>query len=363
MRKLLFVTMVFLIVFSAGCATPEPQVVEKTVIETVEVEKTVIETVEVEVEKIVEVTAVAPGAGYKFAAILPGVITDADYNTLGYLGTLAVQEDLGIPIAYSERVAVPDVERVMREYIDDGYNIIFTHGGQFVSQTQDLARQFPDVIFIGEGDAALEDAPPNLWIMDRNFHIPFYAVGAVAGMLTETGKIGYIGGLTLPFSYAEVHAVEQAISDLGLDVEVKPVWVGNFNDPTKARELTDVMIAEDVDVIMGSLNLGMFGLFEGAKAAPTKVFATAKYVDKASFAPENYVTAALYDWAVPLKDIVGKIIEGESGGYYPMGFDTGVALQLPLQNVPEEVNAEIEQIIADIEAGNIEVIKNTEAIE
>jgi basic membrane protein A len=367
MRKLLFVTMVFLLVFSAGCATPEPQVVEKTVIETVEVEKivveTVIETVEVEVEKVVEVTAVAPGAGYKFAAILPGVITDADYNTLGYLGTLAVQEELGIPIAYSERVAVPDVDRVMREYIDDGFNIIFTHGGQFVSQTQDLARQFPDVFFIGEGDAALEDAPPNLWILDRNFHIPFYAVGATAAMLSETGKIGYIGGLTLPFSYAEVHAVEQAISDLGLDVEVKPVWVGNFNDPTKARELTDAMIAEDVDVIMGSLNLGMFGLFEGVKAAPTKVFATAKYVDKASFAPENYVTAALYDWAAPLTDIAVRIMAGESGGYYPMGFDTGVALQLPLQNVPEEVNATIAQIIADIEAGNIEVIKNTEAIE
>jgi len=357
MRKLLVLTMVLLIVASAGCGTAEPQVIEKTVIQTVEVEKIVVETVEV------EVTAAAVEPEYKFAAILPGVITDADYNTLGYLGSVAVQEKLGIPMAYSERVAVPDVERVMREYIDDGYNIIFTHGGQFVSQTQDVARQFPDVIFIGEADAEIADAPPNVWIMDRNFHIPFYAVGALAAKLSETGKIGYIGGLTLPFSYAEVHAVEQAISDLGLDVEVVPVWAGNFNDPAKARELTEAMVAEDVDVIMGSLNLGMFGLFEGVKAAPTKVLATAKYVDKASFAPENYVTAALYDWAIPLTDIVSKVIAGETGGYYAMGFDTGIALQQPLQNVSEEISAEMEQIIADIEAGNIEVIKNTEAFE
>jgi basic membrane protein A len=300
---------------------------------------------------------------YKLAVILPGVTTDADYNTLGYLGGLAVQKDLGVEMAYSESVAVPDVERVMREYIDNGYNIIFTHGSQFVSQTKDLATQFPDVYFIGEGDAPMEDAPKNMWVMDRNFYIPFYAIGAVAAKQTQTGKIGYIGGLTLPFSYSEVHAAQQAIDDLGLDVELKPVWVGDFNDPTKAREITDAMIAENVDVIMGSLNLGMFGLFEAVKSAPEQVLATAKYVDKSSFAPDNYITAALYDWEKPLKDIVQKIMAGETGGYYPMGFATGVAIQMPLRNVSDELNGEIEQIIADIQSGKIEVVKDTTPIE
>jgi basic membrane protein A len=273
----------------------------------------------------------AETAEYKLAVVLPGVTTDADYNTLGYLGGLAVQKDLGVEMAYSESVAVPDVDRVMREYIDNGYNIIFTHGSQFVSQTQDLATQFPEVYFIGEGDAPMEDAPDNMWVMDRNFHIPFYAIGATAAKQSQTGTIGYIGGLTLPFSYAEVHAMEQAIADLGLDVEVKPVWVGDFNDPTKARELTEAMMAEGADVIVGSLNLGMFGLFEAVKGAPGPVWATAKYVDKSNFAPDNYVTAALYDWEKPLKDIVQKIVEGETGGYYPMGFETGVAVQMPLR--------------------------------
>jgi basic membrane protein A len=185
----------------------------------------------------------------------------------------------------------------------------------------------------------------------------------VAAKQTQTGKIGYIGGLTLPFSYAEVHAVEQAIDDLGLDVEVKPVWVGDFNDPTKARELTDAMIAEGVDVIMGSLNLGMYGLFEAVKGAPGPVLATAKYVDKSTFAPDHYITAVLYDWAGPLKDIVQKIMAGETGGYYPLGFDTGVAIQLPLRNVSDELNGEVEQLVADIQSGKIEVVKNTEPIE
>ncbi len=303
------------------------------------------------------------GKQFKFAAIFPGVITDADYNTLGYIGATAVQSDLGLEMAYSESVAVPDVERVMREYIDNGFNIIFTHGGQFVSQTIALAKEFPDVYFIGEGDSPVEDPPPNFWIIDRNFHVGFYAIGALAGKLTQTGKVGYIGGLTLPFSYAEVHAMEQAINDLGLDVEINPVWAGDFNDPTKARELTQAMLSEDVDVIVGSLNLGMFGLFEAVKGADRQVWATAKYVDKSNYAPDNYVTAVLYDWSTPLKDITQKIMDGETGGYYPMQFGSGFDIQLPLKNVPPDLNDEISKLVEDIKTGKIKVEKNTEPIE
>uniref|UniRef100_UPI002ADE5E9C BMP family ABC transporter substrate-binding protein n=1 Tax=Bellilinea sp. TaxID=2838785 RepID=UPI002ADE5E9C len=74
------------------------------------------------------------GKTYKLAAIFPGVITDADYNTLAYVGISELQKATGVQTAYSESVAVPDVDRVMREYIDGGYNIIWTHGGQFLTQ-------------------------------------------------------------------------------------------------------------------------------------------------------------------------------------------------------------------------------------
>ncbi len=298
---------------------------------------------------------------YRLAAIFPGVITDADYNTLGYLGITEVQNSMDIEIAYSESVAVPDVERVMREYIDDDYNIIFTHGGQFLSQTANLATEFPDVYFIAESDAPPEENPANLWVIGRNFHVGFYAIGALAARVSETGKIGYIGGLTLPFSYSEVHAIEQAITDSELEIELTSVWAGDFNDPARARELAETMMAEEIDVIVGSLNLGMFGLFEAVR--DTEVLATAKYTDKSEFAPDNYVTSVIYDFAGPLTEIVQRIMDGETGAYYPLGFDTGVALQLPLQNAPDGLSEEMEAIMAAIESGEIEIVKDTTPIE
>jgi len=299
---------------------------------------------------------------WKLAAIFPGVITDADYNTLAYEGIVGLQQETGIETAYSESVAVPDVDRVMREYIDAGFNIIWTHGGQFVTQTADLAVQFPEVVFIAEGDDALVDPPANLWFIDRNFHVGFYGIGAVAARATQTGKIGYLGGLTLPFSYAEAHAVQQAVDDSGLDVEVKMVWAGDFNDPTKARQVADALIAEGCDVIIGSLNLGMFGLFEAVKASDSEVLVTAKYTDKSSYAPENYITAFLYDFTIPLKSIYDSVQAGQLGGYYPLGFDTGAFIQTPLQNVDPSVASEVEAIIQDVIDGDIEVVKDTSEI-
>ena len=315
----------------------------------------------------VEATAapVEPAApALKLAAIFPGVITDADYNTMGYLGTEAVKKDLGVETAYSESVAVPDIDRVMREYVDAGFNIIWTHGGQYVTQTLELAKAFPDVEFIAEGDAQPAEMPANVWFIDRNFHVGFYGIGALAARATTTGKIGYIGGLTLPFSYAEVHAIQQAIKDSGKTVEFKPVWAGDFNDPAKSRQTADAMIAEGVDVIIGSLNLGMQGVFESVKAnSGTKVLVTAKYSDKSQFAPDNYITSLIYDFSGPLTEIVNKIKAGEKGGYYPLGFATGVKLQTPLQNVPETVTTEMDAVIADLVSGKIEVVKDVTPVE
>ena len=347
MRKPLYAAMIVLVLLSilasacAPAATPVPTAAATSAVKPTEAAKK-----------------------WKVAAIFPGVITDADYNTLGYLGLVEVKASLGVETAYSESVAVPDIDRVMREYIDQGFNIVWTHGSQFLNQTLDLAKKTPNVVFIAEGDSDVKDTPANFWIIDRNFHLGYYAIGAIAAKATKTGKVGYIGGQTLPFSYAEVHAMEQALTDLGVKVDFKKVWTGDFNDPIKGRQLADAMISEGVDVIVCSLNLGIFGVFEAAKAkGEGTVLVTAKYIDKTNFAPKNYITSLLYDFKGPMKEIVGRIQKNEKGAYYPLGFATGVDVQFPLLNIPKENQAAIEKIVADVKSGKIQVVKNTDKVQ
>jgi basic membrane protein A and related proteins len=349
MKKKLYVIVPMFLVLSmilAACATPTAAPTEAPVV------------AKTEAPVVTEAPTEAPIV-YKLAAIFPGVITDADYNTLAYIGVSEVTRTMGIESTYSESVAVPDVDRVMREYIDLGYNVIWTHGGQFVNQTVELAKAFPEVVFIAEGDAAVKDPPANLWFIDRNFQVGYYGVATAAALATKTGKIGYLGGQSLPFSYQEVHAIQQALKDLGSNVELVYVWTGDFNDPTKARQTADALIGQGVDVIMSSLNLGVYGVFEAAKAVPDKnILVTVKYTDKTSYAPVNYVTSVIYDFAGPLQDIITKIQAGELGGYYPLGFATGVKLQLPLKNVDASVQTQVEETMKKVIDGTITVVED-----
>ncbi len=302
------------------------------------------------------------GSQIKIAAAFSGSVTDGDYNALGLTALKKAESDFGAETTYTENTTVPDAERVLQEYVANGYNVVWTHGSQYYEATAKVAKQYPDVTFIGEFDAEPADPLPNVWVIDRNFHMPFYPIGALAALATKSGKIGYVGGLSLPFSYSEVHAMQQAIKDLGSDAVVNPVWTGDFNDPAKAQQITTQLMGQGNDVIVGSLNLGMVGVFNATKSRPAgAVVVTAKYTDKSKFDPQHYATSALYDFTKPLTDILTKLKAGEKSGYYPLGFDTGVSIQDP-QNVDASVKNQVDQIVADIKSGKVTVKKDSSPI-
>jgi basic membrane protein A len=290
----------------------------------------------------------------KVAAIFSGPTTDADYNALGLQALRAAEAD-GAQVSYSESVAVPDIERVLQEYVADGFNVIWTHGSQFYEATAKIAEQNPDVRFIGEFDGEPEDQPDNVWIIDRNFHSVFYPLGTLAANLTKTGKVGYLGGLSLPFSYAEVHAIEQAIADSGKNVDINSVWSGDFNDTVKAQQLTSQLLSGGNDVIVTSLNLGVVGSFKAVNATdPGEAWLTVKYTDKSRRGPEHYAATALYDFNQPLQEILAEIEDGTTVGHYLMGFDKGASVQVG-DEVPAEAKAAVEEAVAGVQDGSITV--------
>src|SRR5690349_16928080 len=129
------------------------------------------------------------GDAPKIAAVFSGVTTDADYTFLGLQALQSAEKEFGAQTTYSESVAVPDAERVIREYIADGNTVVWTHGSQFYDATVKVAKETPDVTFIAEQDTQPADVPKNVWVLDRNFHLAFYPLGVLAAASTKSGKI------------------------------------------------------------------------------------------------------------------------------------------------------------------------------
>ncbi len=301
----------------------------------------------------------------KLAAIFPGSIQDADYNALGYVALQTVKSKFKVETAFSERVAVPDAQRVMTEYVNEGFNVIWVHGNQFNSAADKVADQYPKVSFIVEGDGKPDNAKPNMWYVDRNYYTGFYVLGRLAAVATKTGKIGWLGGLELPFTRGEVNAVKQAIRDSGKKVSFEYVYVGDFNDAVKARQGAEGLISKGIDVIISAVNLGNFGLYTAVKEAKTKVYFTTTYTSKKDQAPANYLTADIFDFNVVMSKIVTRLAAGERGGDLVMEYGDGNArhADFPISNVDAAINTEIKKVADDVASGKIKVVKNLKEIQ
>ncbi len=294
----------------------------------------------------------AHAAARKMAMIFPGSVQDADFNTVGYLALQDVGKSLGVQVAYSESVAVADAERVSREYITAGYDIVAFHGGQFPTIMRKLAGQFPNVVFITEASGPMPDTPANAWVLARKWFPGYYAMGALAALSTRTNKVGFIGGVRIPDVISSTNAVYQALKDYNPKAQL--VWnhTGDFNDGVKNRQTAEAQIAAGVDFIITFVNLGVYGVAEAAKASPKPVLLTTFMTDKWDVAPKHFATSLLANFNGPFKHIVERILKGEKTGYYEMRPGSGMELSDP-RNVPAEAAAKARAVFKEVSSGKV----------
>ena len=198
-------------------------------------------------------------------------------------------------------------------------------------------------------------------IRDRNYYIGFYVLGQLATLKTQTKKVAFVGAVKLPFQIGIINALNQSIKKYDPSVEFKYIFVGDFDDPVKARQAAEALISQGYDVLLSALNLGNYGLFEAAAGKP--VWITTEYTDKQHMGPKSYLSSEIFDFTIPLQDILDRINEGQLGGHYPMEY--GLAeegkpryTQLPAFNVPDSVNRALKETAAKVSSGEIQVVKD-----
>ncbi len=102
--------------------------------------------------------------------------------------------DEGFEIGYSESVAESDIQRVLREYADEGYQMIVAHPSDTATVLLKFAEEYPDVNFAWAG--GINVTADNVADYAQPFYEISYAAGIVAGHMSETGVLGALYGLT-----------------------------------------------------------------------------------------------------------------------------------------------------------------------
>lgn len=295
----------------------------------------------------------------KVAMILSGPINDEDFNSVGYNGLKKACEELGVEYAYIESVPDSDAERIIRDYVAQGYGLIFAHSFSFGEAASKVAADFPEVIFMNMGTPPVEN--PNLGTYDNPDYQGAYLAGMLAAGISKTGTIGWVDGIASPNMVANFQSYRDGAEEMNPEIKVLNTFIGSWFDPPKAKEAAIAQIELGADVL-SSQGVGVIDA-----AIEKKVWAIGAMTDQNHMGPEVVLTSVMWDLYPCVKNVVQDVLDGTwtnenrsygiaDGAVYFSDFH-GLDADIPAE-VLEKVNAKFE----DIKSGKFVVVHDVSEI-
>jgi basic membrane protein A len=190
-----------------------------------------------------------------------GGLGDKSFNDIAYAGALRAKDDFGIELDYSQPTAIAEYEGIQLDYAKSGeYALIICVGFDQADALTNTATTYPDQKF------ALVDSvvdKPNVASLLFKANEGSFLTGVIAGMMTETGKIGFVGGMDIPLIQDFLYGYSAGALWAKPDVNVlDAVFVGDWGDPARGKELAVSLIDLDADVIFPAAGGSGLGALE-----------------------------------------------------------------------------------------------------
>ena len=290
----------------------------------------------------------------KVALCMSGTANDQGWNQTAYEGTLKACEKYGMELTYSENLETADITAAFADYASSDYDVIIGHGFEFGDPALEVAEQYPDVLFIcTEADAEADNVASYVMACEQTA----YVEGVIAAMMTESGKVGSIGPIQGDSLVKIINGFEDGAKSVNPDIEVQSAWTNSFVDTQLAQEAARAMIDDGVDVIKHCANACGNGAM--AAAVEADIWCQGDSYDQSSLAPENILDSALYNLDVVLDIALGKVVDGSfTGEVVNLGMDSGAVAVRFSDNLPDDVKTAAEELIAQIESGEVEVVRD-----
>ncbi len=290
---------------------------------------------------------------FKAAFVYIGPPGDLGWTYEHDQGRKLLEEEYGdkLETAYIENVPEgPDAARIIRQYAQQGFDMIFATSFGYMDPMFEVASEFPDVYF--EHCSGYKTAE-NMSTYFGRIYQARYLSGIVAGEYTEKNLIGYVAAFPIPEVIRGINAFTLGVKSVNPDAEVRVVWTNTWYDPTKEREAAVALLDAGADLITQHQDTT-----EPQKAAQERGLLSIGYdSDMGEFVGDSVLVSAVWNWEVYYIDTVGKAMNGnwETHQYWG-GLKDGV---VGLSDYSPKVSAEVKQKVEDardkIESGSWDV--------
>ena len=295
-------------------------------------------------------------AGFKAALLTTGPVSDGGWNQAAYEGLQRVGKELGAQTDKQENLKPAQFREALRDFASRGYNVIFAHGDEFGPDAAAVAAQFPKVVFITTGGS--EKPGPNIAPIHFATEQGTYLQGMEAGLVSKTGKGGFVGGEEVPPVKVAAEAFANGARSINPKYAFQTTYINGWSDTVAAKAQTDALLSEGADTLAHNCDAAARGLFDTAGTHPG-VYAFGVNYDENTKAP-NVLSSAYLDIPRAFTDIARSVkdhtFQGKAmtldmkGGYVRLLDNPKLANVIPAAG-----KARVQQAQKDIVAGKITI--------
>lgn len=175
---------------------------------------------------------------------------DKSFNESAFTGAQRWADETGGSFNEVELQSDAQREQALRRFAENGNNPIVMAGFSFATALEEVASDYPDTKF--QIIDMVVDAP-NVRSIVFAEEQGSYLVGMLAAMASETGTVGFIGGMDIPlirnFACGYAQGVLAANADATVISNMTGTTPAAWNDPVKGSELTLAQKSQGADVV------------------------------------------------------------------------------------------------------------------
>jgi basic membrane protein A len=244
----------------------------------------------------------------------------------------------------------PDADRVLREFVGAGNQLIFTTSFGFMDSTVKAAGAAPKVTFY---HCSGYKTAPNLGIYNTRMYEAVYLAGVIAGHMSKTGKLGFVAPFPIPEIVRNINAFELGAKSVNPKVTTQVIWVNTWFDVSKEKQAAEVLIGQGADVLMQNTSSSAV-----IKAAEEKgLYAFGVDSDRSKVAPKALLASTVPVWGPYYERTIQAALDGK-----PLqapvfgGFKEGLVDVVGINPVvPAAVVAQMSKKKAELTAGSFNV--------
>ena len=240
-----------------------------------------------------------------------GGVNDQSFNQSAWEGALKAQDNYNVEVSYIESHQDSEYMQNIETAIDQDSDLVVGVGFKLTDSIKDAAEDYPEQKF-AIIDGTYDNMPNNVTSIMFSEEQAGYAAGLVAANTSETGVVGFIGGIDIPSCSNFLVGFEKAIKEENPNMKVLSQYTNTFTDAAKGRIIAEQMVKDDADILFMASGAGNSGTIEVVRENNIKAIG----VDMPNnyIAPKHIITSALKNVGTGLELTIKDLIEGNFEG-------------------------------------------------